>query len=64
MVHELVGIHNNRVVIGTSRKKEREAEAEGESPDEVVLSSEQDRFFQKNMFSNWGDLWAAPPHRH
>jgi len=56
MVHELVGIHNNRVVIGTSHKKEREAEAEGESPDEVVLSSEQDRFFQKNMFSNWGDL--------
>eukprot|EP00668_Euglena_longa_P015089 GGOE01019138.1.p1 GENE.GGOE01019138.1~~GGOE01019138.1.p1 ORF type:complete len:587 (-),score=255.76 GGOE01019138.1:373-2016(-) len=49
MIHELFGIHNNRVIIGSSKKKP-------DADDEVVLSCEQDRFFQKNMFSNWGDL--------
>jgi hypothetical protein len=50
MIHELFGIHNNRVVVGNAHKK-KDAET-----DEVVLSCEQDRFFEKNMYSNWGDL--------
>uniref|UniRef100_A0A7S4LBG7 Uncharacterized protein n=1 Tax=Eutreptiella gymnastica TaxID=73025 RepID=A0A7S4LBG7_9EUGL len=56
MIHELFGITNNRVVINASKKKAGPS-SDGEASDnEVVLSGEQDLFFEKNMFSNWGDL--------
>ncbi|KAI0181063.1 Sec1-like protein [Hypoxylon sp. FL1284] len=49
MVHQLLGIHNGRVDLG-------------ELPDirpelrEIVLSQDQDPFFKKNMYLNFGDL--------
>jgi len=47
MVHELLGIDNNRVAI-----KEHE-------DGEVVLSPDNDTMFAKNMFANWGDVTSA-----
>eukprot|EP01091_Cochliopodium_minus_P019833 TRINITY_DN8460_c0_g1_i1.p1 TRINITY_DN8460_c0_g1~~TRINITY_DN8460_c0_g1_i1.p1 ORF type:complete len:555 (+),score=171.56 TRINITY_DN8460_c0_g1_i1:38-1702(+) len=46
MVHELLGIRNNRVCI---TKKENEIS-------ELVLSSEQDDFYKQNMYNNFGEL--------
>ncbi|KAF7185677.1 Vacuolar protein sorting-associated protein 45 [Pseudocercospora fuligena] len=43
MVHELLGIENGRVNLS-------------EVPDEIVLSQDQDPFFAKNMYLNFGDL--------
>ncbi|CAN6244201.1 unnamed protein product [Urochloa humidicola] len=49
MVHELIGIENNKVDLKgiTSVPKDQQ---------EVVLSSVQDDFFRANMFENFGDL--------
>jgi len=52
MVHELLGIHNNRVDM-------REVPAVRKELQEVVLSSEQDPFFKANMFNNFGELGIA-----
>lgn len=51
MVHELLTIQDNKVKI----------EAPGVPKDlqEVVLSSHSDEFFQKHMYSNYGDLGIA-----
>ncbi|KAG0249964.1 vacuolar protein sorting-associated protein 45, partial [Actinomortierella ambigua] len=51
MVHELIGIRNGRVDLSS---------VPGIKPElkEVVLSSDQDPFFQRNMFLNFGDLGA------
>lgn len=52
MVHELVGITNNRVDmhnVPNVRKENRE----------IVLSCEQDRFFKSSMYLNFGDLGAS-----
>ncbi|KAB2603610.1 vacuolar protein sorting-associated protein 45-like protein [Pyrus ussuriensis x Pyrus communis] len=49
MVHELIGIQDNKVDlrnIGNFPKDQQE----------VVLSSEQDAFFKKNMYENFGDI--------
>ncbi|KAL8171940.1 hypothetical protein V2J09_023744 [Rumex salicifolius] len=49
MVHELIGIEDNKVDfrnIGKSPKDQQE----------VVLSSEQDAFFKSNMYENFGDI--------
>eukprot|EP01027_Heterolobosea_sp_BB2_P010597 GEZU01015535.1.p1 GENE.GEZU01015535.1~~GEZU01015535.1.p1 ORF type:complete len:440 (+),score=65.37 GEZU01015535.1:180-1499(+) len=46
MVHELIGIDNNRVNLQKVNKK----------LEEIVLSAEQDTFFADNMYSNFGDL--------
>lgn len=49
MVHELIGIHNGRVDLSSipdARKEMRE----------VVLSTEHDHFYKKNMYLNLGDL--------
>lgn len=49
MVHELVGIQDNKVdlrSIGNFPKDQQE----------VVLSSEQDAFFKANMYENFGDI--------
>jgi len=48
MVHELLGISNNRVDLrapGTKVAKENQ---------ELVLSGEQDAFFHSQMYSNYG----------
>ncbi|PBP16315.1 vacuolar protein sorting-associated protein 45 [Diplocarpon rosae] len=49
MVHELLGIRNGRVDL---------SEVPGIRPElkEVVLSQDQDPFFKKNMYLNFGDL--------
>lgn len=49
MVHELIGIHNGRVDL---------SEVPGIRPElkEIVLSQDQDPFFKKNMYQNFGDL--------
>ncbi|KAF9972091.1 vacuolar protein sorting-associated protein 45 [Actinomortierella ambigua] len=51
MVHELLGIRNGRVDLSS---------VPGIKPElkEVVLSSDQDPFYQRNMFLNFGDLGA------
>ncbi|KAI1074071.1 Sec1-like protein [Whalleya microplaca] len=49
MVHHLLGIHNGRVDL---------ADIQGVQPElkEIVLSQDQDPFFKKNMYLNFGDL--------
>ena len=49
MVHELMGIKDNRVDLKHVDKLSDEMK-------EVVLSSEDDHFFRKVMHANFGDL--------
>ncbi|XP_028159972.1 vacuolar protein sorting-associated protein 45 [Ostrinia furnacalis] len=46
MVHELLGLHNNRVSLPQAQQDLRE----------VVLASEQDEFYAKNLYSNFGEI--------
>ena len=52
MVHELIGIHNGRVDLSTVPDVRPELK-------EVVLSQDQDPFFKKNMYLNFGDLGGS-----
>jgi vacuolar protein sorting-associated protein 45 len=52
MVHELMGISNNRVDLSGVQGLSKDMQ-------EVVLSSEQDEFYQTNMYSNFGEIGAA-----
>lgn len=52
MVHELLGLNNNRVVLKAAPNVAADLE-------EVVLSSREDEFFRKNMNSNFGELGEA-----
>jgi vacuolar protein sorting-associated protein 45 len=52
MVHELLGLNNNRVVLKGAPNVAKELE-------EVVLSVTEDDFFQRNMHSNFGELGEA-----
>lgn len=52
MVHELMGLHNNRVVLRGRPNISKDLE-------EIVLSATQDEFFAKNRFANFGDLGSA-----
>lgn len=52
MVHELLGLNNNRVVLRGSPGISKELE-------EVVLSCTQDDFFAQTRYSNFGDLGVA-----
>ncbi|KAI9832113.1 MAG: vacuolar protein sorting-associated protein 45 [Phylliscum demangeonii] len=49
MVHEMLGIRNGRVDL---------SHVAGVRPEvkEITLSQDQDAFFQKNMYANWGDI--------
>ncbi|KAI1431604.1 GIDA-domain-containing protein [Xylaria sp. CBS 124048] len=49
MVHQLLGIHNGRVDLGDVQEIRPELK-------EIVLSQDQDPFFKKNMYLNFGDL--------
>ncbi|KAB5558684.1 glucose inhibited division protein A-domain-containing protein [Coniochaeta sp. 2T2.1] len=49
MVHHLLGIHNGRVDLGDVPDIRPELK-------EIVLSPDQDPFFKKNMYLNFGDL--------
>lgn len=49
MVHELVGIQDNKVDLRNIGKFPKDQQ-------EVVLSSEQDAFFKANMYENFGDI--------
>lgn len=49
MVHELIGIQDNKVDLRNIGKVPKDQQ-------EVVLSSEQDAFFKTNMYENFGDL--------
>ncbi|PSS31736.1 Vacuolar protein sorting-associated protein [Actinidia chinensis var. chinensis] len=49
MVHELIGIQDNKVDLRTIGKISKDQQ-------EVVLSSEQDTFFKSNMYENFGDI--------
>mmetsp|Transcript_16400 Transcript_16400/g.55827 ORF Transcript_16400/g.55827 Transcript_16400/m.55827 type:complete len:570 (+) Transcript_16400:155-1864(+) len=51
MVHELLGVRNNRVDLSHLPKQPADQK-------EVVLSCEQDDFFRANMYENYGDLGA------
>ena len=50
MVHELLGINNNRVDISAAPDIPKDMQKE------VVLAPEQDAFYQQNMFLNYGEL--------
>lgn len=52
MVHELLGIKNNRVDLSKVPDIQKELK-------EVVLSGDQDAFFRKSMYLNFGDLGAT-----
>ena len=49
MVHELLGITNNRVSLAG-------APGVGKELQEVVLSSSQDEFYAANIYSNFGEI--------
>ena len=49
MVHELLGIHNGKVDLSEVPDVRPELK-------EIVLSQDQDPFFKKNMYMNFGDL--------
>lgn len=49
MVHELIGIHNGRVDLRDVPDVRQELQ-------EIVLSQDQDPFYKKNMYQNFGDL--------
>ncbi|GFP80203.1 vacuolar protein sorting-associated protein 45 homolog [Phtheirospermum japonicum] len=49
MVHELIGIQDNKVDLRNIGKSTKDQE-------EVVLSSEQDTFFKAHMYENFGDI--------
>ncbi|KAK6938303.1 Sec1-like protein [Dillenia turbinata] len=49
MVHELIGIQDNKVDLRNVGKVPKDQQ-------EVVLSSEQDAFFKANMYENFGDI--------
>lgn len=49
MVHELIGIQDNKVDLRNIGKVPSDQQ-------EVVLSSEQDSFFKANMYENFGDI--------
>ena len=52
MVHELLGLNNNRVLLKGAPGVQKDLE-------EVVLSSIQDEFFRTNKHSNFGELGEA-----
>lgn len=52
MVHELLGITNGRVDLSNVPDIKEDLR-------EVVISPEQDSFFAKNLYDNFGDLGAA-----
>jgi len=52
MVHELLGLNNNRVIL-------RGAPGVHKDLEEVVLSSAQDEFFHRNRYANFGELGEA-----
>lgn len=52
MVHELLGINNGRVDMGGVPDVRPELK-------EIVLSQDQDPFFKKNMYLNFGDLGGS-----
>ena len=52
MIHELIGIKNNRVDMGSHVDKKKEVA-------EVVLSTENDPWWRDNMYLNFGDLGVA-----
>ena len=52
MVHELLGLNNQRVILKGAPNVTKDLE-------EVVLSAEQDAFFAKNRHSNFGELGEA-----
>lgn len=52
MVHELLGLNNNRVILKGAPNIAKDLE-------EVVLSAQQDEFFRKNRHANFGELGEA-----
>ena len=52
MVHELLGMNNNRVVLKGAPGIKKDLE-------EIVLSATQDEFFKNNLHSNFGELAEA-----
>lgn len=61
MLHELVGIHNNRVSIVQNKgilhlKSILNFEQDEEKKKKEMVISSQDSFFAQNQYSNWGDL--------
>jgi vacuolar protein sorting-associated protein 45 len=53
MVHELIGLVDNRVDLTKAAGPKASAEQQ-----QLVLSGEQDAFFKANMYENFGDLGA------
>ena len=49
MVHQLLGINNNRVSLAG-------APGVGRDLQEILLSPDQDEFYQANIYSNFGEI--------
>jgi vacuolar protein sorting-associated protein 45 len=59
MLHELVGIHNNRVTVMQEKHEEQptqDGSKEKKKKKKEMVISAQDSFFAQNQYSNWGDL--------
>jgi len=52
MIHELIGINNNRVDLSSLPNISKQEQKE------IVLSTEQDPFYKANLYNNFGDLGA------
>ena len=50
MLHELIGLENNRIMIENIDKKEKDQE------NEYVVSSNSDPFFNKSLFLNYAEI--------
>jgi len=62
MVHELLGLNNNRVKLpdgGGAAAGAAQSAADKQHAEEVVLSCTQDAFFAKHRYANFGDLGGA-----
>jgi len=55
MVHELLGIEDNRIAVDKRKDEEDKPEVQ-KKLESMILSAKQDEFFSKNMYLNWGEL--------
>ena len=56
MLHELIGIQNNRVDIDRKQRALSEQGGSGAADKEFVVSDHDDQFYSENMYENFGEL--------
>jgi vacuolar protein sorting-associated protein 45 len=58
MVHELIGIHNHRVLINKPATQQQPQDGK-KKESELILSVSSDPFYRDNMNKNFGELGVA-----